>query len=66
MKIPLSVLAACSTDTGWQAQVQGLIYNSLRDKEQYTLENFQQVAHYKVIIYIYNSFIKFTFIDVTI
>jgi len=52
MKIPLSVLAAGSTDSGWQAQVQGLIYNSLRDKEQDTLEKFQQVALYKVIIYI--------------
>ena len=51
MKIPLSVLAAGSTDSGWQAKVQGLIYSSFQDKEQDTLEKFQQVAYYKVIIY---------------
>lgn len=53
MKIPLSVLAADSTDSGWQAQVQGLIYNSLRDKEQDTLEKFQQVAYYKLLYIIH-------------
>jgi len=53
MKIPLSVLAADSTDSGWQAQVQGLIYNSLRDKKQDTLEKFQQVAYYKLLYIIH-------------
>jgi hypothetical protein len=64
MKIPLSVLEAGSAYSGWQAQVQGLIYNSLQVKEQDTLEKFKRVAYYKVIVH--NSFIKFTYIDVTI
>jgi hypothetical protein len=64
MKIPLSVLAAGSTDSGWQAQVQGLIYISLQDKEEETLEKFQQVKYCKVTVR--NSFITFTVIDVKI
>jgi len=57
-------IKSASRDSGWQAQVQGLIYNSLQDKVQDRLETFQQVAYYKVIVnYLY---IKFIFIDVTI
>lgn len=51
------MLAADSKDSGWRAQIQGQIYNSLQDKEQDTLENFQQVAYSEFTGC--NSFIKF-------
>ena len=57
-------IKCASRDSGWQAQVPRLIYNSLQDKVQDTLEKFQQVAYYKVTAN--NPFIKSTFIDVTI